>query len=102
MDIYIYIRIYILMCICIYVIYIGMYIYIYTEEGAQKRRLWGLRFGNPLFSVVLYVSKGCAWVSVSSWSLVWCACVHVFVSNYNIGSGLFQTRRSVYKHRVCL
>ena len=31
----------------------------------QKRRLWGLRFGNPLFSVVLYVSKGCAWVSVS-------------------------------------
>ena len=25
----------------------------------------GLRFGNPLFSVVLYVSKGCAWVSVS-------------------------------------
>ena len=31
----------------------------------QKRRLWGLRFGNPLFFVALYVSKGCAWVSVS-------------------------------------
>ena len=31
----------------------------------QKRRLWRLRFGNPLFSVVLCVSKGCAWVSVS-------------------------------------
>ena len=39
-----------------------------------------------------------------SWSLVWCACVHVFVSNYNISSELFQTRRLfintglVYKH----
>ena len=41
-----------------------------------------------------------------SWSLVWCACVHVFVSKYNISSGLFQTRRLfintgfVYKHCV--
>ena len=29
-------------------------------------------------------------------------CVHVFVSNYNINSELFQTPRSVHKHRVCL
>ena len=26
----------------------------------QKRRLWGLRFGNPLHSAALYVSNGCA------------------------------------------
>ena len=42
-----------------------IYIYIYTHVYTQKRSLWGLRFGNPLVSVVLYVSNGCAWVSVS-------------------------------------
>ena len=31
----------------------------------EKRRLWGLRFGNPLHSAALYVSNGCAWVFVS-------------------------------------
>ena len=37
--------------IYIYIYIHTYYIYIYI----QKRRLWGLRFGNPLFSVVLYV-----------------------------------------------
>ena len=51
-------------------IYIYIYIYIYTHMYKyiyiyiQKRRLWGLLFGNPLFSVILYVSNGCASLSL--------------------------------------
>ena len=41
--------------------------------GLQKRKLWGLRFGNPEFSVVLSVSKGLCVGFCVSWSLVWCA-----------------------------
>ena len=75
-----------------------IYIYIHI----QKRRLWGLHFGNPLFSVVLYVSKGCAWVSVSvGRSFGAHACMVLFPTTKS-ALDCFKTRRSVYKHRVCL
>ena len=87
-------------------IYRYVYIYIYTEEGAQKRRLWGLRFGNPLFSVVLYVSKGCAWVSVSvGRSFGAHACMFLFPTTTSAldcfkPGGLFINTGFVYKHCV--
>ena len=72
----------------------------------QKRRLWGLRFGNPLFSVVLYVSKGCAWVSVSvGRSFGAHACMFLFPTTTSAldcfkPGGLFINTEFVYKHCV--
>ena len=72
----------------------------------QKRRLWGLRFGNPLFSVVLYVSKGCAWVSVSvGRSFGAHACMVLFPTTKSAldcfkPGGLFINTGFVYKHCV--
>ena len=79
-----------------------MCVYIYI----QKRRLWGLRFGNPLFSVVLYVSKGCAWVSVSvGRSFGAHACMFLFPTTTSAldcfkPGGLFINTGFVYKHCV--
>ena len=91
--------------------YIHTYIYIYTSHThtyiyTQKRRLWGLRFGNPLFSVVLYVSKGCAWVSVSvGRSFGAHVCMILFPTTKSAldcfkPGGLFINTGFVYKHFV--
>ena len=83
-------------------IHMCMYIYIYT----QKRRLWGLRFGNPLFSVILHVSNGCAWVSVSvGRSFGAHACMFLFPTTTSAlncfkPGGLFTNTGFVYKHCV--
>ena len=99
-----YICIYVYMYICIYVYtYICIYVYMkicicmHTEEEAVGPAFWQ----PTIFSDSVCFEWLCVGFCVS-WSLVWCACVRVFVSNYNISSELFQTRRSVYKHRVCL
>ena len=61
-----------------------------TEEEAVGPAFWQ----PTIFSDSVCFEWLCVGFCVS-WSLVWRACVHVFVSNYNIISELFQTRRSV-------
>ena len=85
-----------MICICIYI-----YFFFVIEEEAV-----GPAFGNPLFSVVLYVSKDCAWISMSvGRSFGAHACMFSFPTTISVldcfkTGGLFINTGVVYKHYV--
>ena len=77
------------------------YIYIYRRGGCGGPAFWQ----PTIFSGFVCFERLCVGFCVS-WTLVWCACMHVFVSSYNISfncfkpGGLFTNTGFVYKHCV--
>ena len=84
---------------CIYIYAQRMYIYMYTEEEAVGPAFW-----QPTIFSVLYVSKGCAWVSVSvGRSFGAHACMFLFPTTTSAldcfkPGGLFINTGFVHKH----